>query len=469
MDPRCRDAIEILVRDRRMLVVADVLAAVTPALPVFEELGAEVRVIAAVTGVGDLPSIEYRLLGGTRGSIMEGIRGFERAMRSPPVEVIDWLDTWDPDRSALVFSSVVGDVGSVAGRRIYGARRPEWVALEDKTVIDDVWDAAGVRRAPREVVPVAEAVRVHRFFGDESVWVADNRDGWHGGADRVRWIADEHQLAEARTFFAGVADRVRVMPFLEGIPCSIHGYVLPQRVQVFRPVEMLILRDRRRGRFVYASVATTWDPHPDDRDEMRSAARRVGEHLRVSLAYVGGFSIDGVMTAEGFLPTELNPRLSAGLGVQWQSVGDGYPAGTLTRMLIEGDLDPTILDGLEERIVPAADANRIARVVMSTPEDIGEEEVTMRLETGDGSRSDGGETALIKVGRGPSGSTVMAMFKGLAPGDSFAPRALEVAHFAASRWGLDLGDLEAAPDVRTRGRGDGWRPDADPFFVTPPE
>lgn len=448
MDPRCRDAIETLVRDRRVLVVADVLAGVTPAIPMFEELGADVRVIAAVAGVGEPPPVEYRLLGGTRGSIMEGIWGFERAVRSPPVEVCDWLDAWDLDGSALVFSSVVGDFGLVAGRRVYGARRPKWAALEDKTIIDDLWDATGVRRAPREVVSVGEAERVHRSFGDESVWVADNRDGWHGGADRVRWIADERQLVAARAFYADIADRVRVMPFLEGIPCSIHGYVLPHRVHVFRPVEMLILRDRTRGRFVYASVATTWDPRPDDRTEMRAIARRVGDHLRVSLEYRGGFSIDGVMTVEGFLPTELNPRFSAGLGVQWQNLAHEYPAGTLTRMLIEGDLDPTILDALEGRIVPEADAHRVGRVVMSTPEDVEEQEVTVKLDTGTGSEDKG--PVRIKVGRGPSGSTVMAMYKDLTPGASFAPRALEVARFAATRWGLDLGDLEAAPDVRAR-------------------
>lgn len=442
MDPRCRQVIEGFIRDRRILFIVDVLASATETARLFDEMGAELRVIAAVTGVGDLPSVEYRLLGGTRGSIMEGIWGFERAVHSPPIEVIEWLDAWDPDRSALVFSSVVGDIHTMAGRSVYGARRAEWAALEDKTVIDELWDATGTRRAPREVVPVAEAERVHRSFGGESVWVADNRDGWHGGADRVRWIADDRQLTTARAFFARVADRVRVMPFLDGIPCSIHAYVLPHRVHVFRPVEMLILRDREHGRFVYASVATTWDPHPDDRAEMRAIARRVGEHLRLTLGYRGGFSIDGVMTTDGFLPTELNPRFSAGLGVQWQSMGDGCPAGTLTRMLIEGDLDPMILESLEERIVPAADADRVARVVMSSPAKLGEEEVEIRLGTG--------EKARIRVGRGPAGSTLMAMFRGLAPGDSFASRALEIARFAESRWGLGLGDLEAAPDVRVR-------------------
>ena len=33
------------------------------------------------------------------------------------------------------------------------------------------------------------------------------------------------------------------MPFLDGVPCSIHGLVLPDGTAAFRPVEISILRD----------------------------------------------------------------------------------------------------------------------------------------------------------------------------------------------------------------------------------
>jgi hypothetical protein len=38
------------------------------------------------------------------------------------------------------------------------------------------------------------------------------------------------------------ADRVRVMPFLEGIPCSIHGIVFAEHVAALQPLEMVTLR-----------------------------------------------------------------------------------------------------------------------------------------------------------------------------------------------------------------------------------
>ena len=50
------------------------------------------------------------------------------------------------------------------------------------------------------------------------------------------------------------------MPFLEGIPCSIHGVVFPDGVATFRPVEMVTLRRPGSNRLHYAGAATFWDP-----------------------------------------------------------------------------------------------------------------------------------------------------------------------------------------------------------------
>ena len=103
-------------------------------------------------------------------------------------------------------------------------------------------------------------------------------------------------------FLAARCDRVRVMPFLEGIPCSIHGVVFPEGVATFRPVEMVTLRrPRESGRLRYAGAATFWDPPDDDREVMRDLARRVGE-LRRRVGYRGAFTVDGVLAAEAFCP-----------------------------------------------------------------------------------------------------------------------------------------------------------------------
>ena len=135
----------------------------------------------------------------------------------------------------------------------------------------------------------------------------------NGGADYVRWIRTSDQAIAAAEFFAANCARVRVSPFLEGVPCSVHAIVLPDGVVVLMPMELISLRRPEDGRFVYAGMGTSWDPAPADAAEMRSLARALGRYLQRTYGYRGAFGVDGVLTADGFVATELNPRFSGGL------------------------------------------------------------------------------------------------------------------------------------------------------------
>ena len=135
------------------------------------------------------------------------------------------------------------------------------------------------------------------------------------------------------------------MPFLEGIPCSIHGFNTGDGTAAFLPVEMIIFRHAERPEFIYGRAANFWNPPDEVRDEMRRAARNMGALLDERVGYRGGFDIDGVATAEGFRPTELNPRLAVGHFIQAQAA-DLSP-GSLERLIIAGDLDIAAAD-LEE-------------------------------------------------------------------------------------------------------------------------
>ena len=66
------------------------------------------------------------------------------------------LDAFDPDDDALVLVMPFDTTTAVAGRPAYGARRPAWVALEDKTTNDALFAHAGVACAPSEVVAAAD-------------------------------------------------------------------------------------------------------------------------------------------------------------------------------------------------------------------------------------------------------------------------------------------------------------------------
>jgi hypothetical protein len=316
MEPSLVEELRPLFSGRKLVLTGGPLAAMTRTCRRVRELGAERPFLLATgMGTGELPGAdeaEWCVVEVRAPDVIAEIRAAMRMLRLLPGEVVAALDRWDPERQALVLSPMFNELPEIAGRRVYGPRRPEWRLLEDKVVVDDLWDELAVVRAPSEVVPAdpaalrAAAGRLDRGTG--TAWAGDARQGFHGGAFGLRWVRVEEDVAEAVAFLAARCDRVRVMPFLEGIPCSIHGVVFPHGVATFRPVELVTLRRPGSSRLRYAGAATFWDPPDPDREVMRDLARRVGDALRERVGYRGAFTVDGILSAEGFLPTELDPR-----------------------------------------------------------------------------------------------------------------------------------------------------------------
>ena len=95
---------------------------------------------------------------------------------------------------------------------------------------------------------------------------------------------------------------------------------------------------------------------------MRGLARRTGDHLRVTAGYRGAFGIDGVLTADGFRPTELNARLSGGVASMARSV-DGPLVNLLQLNLVSGR-DPGVgAADLEAWLLPRVDAERFGKAI----------------------------------------------------------------------------------------------------------
>ncbi len=406
------------------------------------------------TELGD--GVEMVLLGGTADDWMASLHASEAALQELPAEVLARLEAFDPTGEARVIGPLFAQAETVAGRRLLGARPWAWRRLEDKTIIEAVWDAAGVTRAPAEVVSVADANAAHERLdqGRGTVWAADNKSGWYGGASRIRCVRTPEEEAEATALFAPMADQVRVMPFLEGVPCSIHGIVFAEDIVALRPMEMVVLRRPASTQFQYAKAASLWDPAPADREAMREAARRVGRWLRAEVGYRGSFTIDGVMTVDGFRPTELNPRFGAALGVMAQGI-KGLDLYLLHLLIAEGlelDFRP---DDLEALLVAAADEHRSASasaMVKRAPE---ETQTLSLVHTEEGWRIAGeGETAEASATWGPAATGGIVLLKlaaeHLPKGPPAGPLVADALMFLDAHWSLDIGPLEAATDVRSR-------------------
>ena len=448
------------VRGRRVIVVGGVAAAATVLVRQLVRFGAgDVLVVAEGVGTGEVPGdAEARIVvvpGPSPATVTDEVRSWIEFSDHPPAEAATAVEAFDPEGSALCLVSPFATVERYLGRDTLGGRRPEIAALEDKTIADELWDSAGVRRAPSVVVPVdpANLAAAHAEMdrGHGTVWSGDASEGMNGGADLVYLVRAEADFAPAVELFRPSTRHVRVMPFLEGVPCSIHGLVLHDGVAVLRPAEQVVLRRPGTGRFMYAGLSTCWDPPPRDRAEMRAAASLVGELLGERYGMRGGFAVDGILTSEGFLPTELNPRFSGGMFVMARGLPDLPIALAQAAIARDIDIGVTAAD-LESLLLGAADATRsgAAYAVTSALRSTETEEVAV---TGgpDGlteASDDGAVVGSVELGPASMGSLVRFQPAEPAPGLRLAPYAVAAFRYADQRWGTGFGPLEIAPDVR---------------------
>jgi hypothetical protein len=439
-------------RGRKWILTPDAAVSVKELVEQLREWEAgPVMVVSALEGVGELPAADRIHYTRTTGdTIMGGIRAFIESIEHPTPELMAAVDAFDPEREAMVLPTGFSREQKLLGRALYGGRPASWGAFEDKMIIDELADAAGITRAPSAIVPIAEApAAAERLAGDlGTVWVADNTEGWHGGGEYVRWVRDPVDVQPAVDWFSEHAELVRVMPFLDGIPCSIHGFNTGDGTAVFLPVEMIIFRHTERPEFIYGRAASFWNPPEAIRDEMRRAARSMGALLDERVGYRGGFDIDGVATADGFRPTELNPRLAVGHFIQ--AGATDVPLGSMERSIIAGDLEVSAHD-LEDEVVSAAESNRGGGMLVTIPGDH-DQDKTGVVFTEDGAVAvdvDEPNDATLEIGPGAYRSIlIMRLDPERNPiGPSMAPKALQAVDLARDLWGIDHPPIETAPDL----------------------
>ena len=479
-----------IVAAHRWLLFAEPAAAQTDLVRVLRELGASPPlVLASMIGTGPVAAAddaEIVIFDRARDprDISDAFHVFQSAVVAPPPAARAAIDRWDPEHVAVAATPItLGEVPSVAGRRRYGARQAAWVALEDKVVVDAFWDRCGVDRAPSRIVPMDAAALARSAQeldrGAGTVWAGDSTAFVHGGGTGTRWVRNGSEAAAVTASFADRYEQVRVMPFLEGIPCSIHGIVLAEGLVVLRPVEMLIFRRADSPEFFYAGFDTYWEPREEDWHAMQRAARKVGESLRTELDYRGPFTIDGILTGEGFMPTELNPRFGGALGLYRQLLPE-LPLPLLCWAIIEGELtvnaaslEALLLDAAAERAVAGCHG------ISSVTGDIADKTTVYGLrrtssthEAREGAQEERGFGAYqvahgwraerlpavpidaqLTVGPGSLGTFVrFTPETGHLPrGPSMAPAAIAAFRCADREFGLQMGDLTAAVDVRPKG------------------
>lgn len=440
-----------LVAGRRVILAGGVAAGWTPLVAPLRAVGAGEILVVALEKAGAGPQPECAVVvhdePDVPGDPMAALRAGVHKLAAPPPAIVAAVDAFDPDRDAVVLAVFLGESPTFASRPVVAHRRPEWVAYEDKTRLDALLQRAGVTGAPSIVVPVGDAAAARRGLdvGAGTVWAADATHGYHGGGALTRWVTDDARAVEVTAELATQCERVRIMPFLDGVATSIHGLVLPDGVAVLRPVELVTLRHGHELR--YSGCATFWDPPAAVRDEMRAAARAVGEALRRTVGFRGAFTLDGVATVDGFRPTEVNPRFGAGLSVITRGL-DGVPLPLVLDLVVAGRPLGISAADLETEILAVADASRSGgtwQIHCATPQVV--EDGHVCFDGTDWRWAAGDEPADGIVAAAEGFARVMFKASRTPVGPSVGLRAASFWRFADREIRTRVGPLTAPPDL----------------------
>lgn len=289
---------------------------------------------------------------------------------NPTEEIIEALNEFDPDGEAFLAMFRFRTSTEAFGRPVDNVRKSEWVQLEDKTFIDGFFAQHNIPAPRSTVVDATRDAMVHASeminSGDGTVWSGDSMLGVSSRGNMVRWLKPDHDEEDVFHFvrkFSSACESVRIAEFVEGRPCSIHGFVFPEGVAVFRPVEQLVLRGEH-GKFWFAGTNTYWQPSIELRVETRSVAREVGEALRRDYNYRGAFCCDGIAGRDGFVLNELNTRISDGMGYVSNALSD-FPFEVLHDLALAGeaeDLPSELISVFEDAVQGAGDTIPWAKI-----------------------------------------------------------------------------------------------------------
>lgn len=199
------DQLAAVVHGRKVILKVELLAQATLTVEMVRRLGAAGTFVFATTGIGTgpLPDAEsFCMHTDVSGmSMNQAIHAGNRSVRRLTPGATEALDEFDPEHGALVIGDFLGDSPTLDGRPFLAHCRPEWLALDDKTVIDAFWDRAGVIRSPCSII-AANAEEVGEAFdrltqGHGVVLAVDATHGWTGAGLGTRPVLKRTSISAA--------------------------------------------------------------------------------------------------------------------------------------------------------------------------------------------------------------------------------------------------------------------------------
>ena len=305
-----REPLSHVVSGRKVVLVGGAAAGWTAAIGRLRALGARDLLVVATEGAGAGRQPEARVMierPPPGDGMMSAMRGAAISLIGHPTATMRAaIAEFDPHGSAIYLGHFLNESPSIDGRPFLAHRRPEWVALEDKTVLAELLASAGITSARSAVVALVDAAG-------------------------TRWVVSDDDAVRVTSELGREAQDVRIMPFLEGT-------ARPHRRRL--PARHLCRRTGGAARHVRRRPARRrhWNLHVDLSGEIaEQAACFDGERWRWAH---DGEDADAVVVGAGdfasarFVPerTPVGPSIGAPAAAFWQFFDDehGTHVGPLT-------------------------------------------------------------------------------------------------------------------------------------------
>ena len=367
------------------------------------------------------------------------LRAYHSALKHLDKTHIKVIDDFDPTVEAIVIGAFWFELESVANRRVFGSRRTSWLRIEDKCEVTVIWDKANIKTSRSETVSVSHLKHTClEGWNFPFVLSGDSTQGVTGGGSHVRAIYTAKHLDSVRSFFEKECQYVRVMEYLDGVSCSIHGVVLEAEVLCSIPIEMVVI-PCSDGHFKYMGASTHWIPNSSITAQLQDTVRKVGAVLREEVNFKGTFTLDGVITDGQFYPTEINTRAGAGIFALYGVKHMAY--FLLDLMLKDGQTIRFDTDSLQHWMIETAISNRSTRAWGESTVDgtCTPETHWLDFVSGQWSRvedhTDGATTLSISDGRAGAFLMLSVSPKSLSAGELLKPYVKAAMQYSDKVWG----------------------------------
>lgn len=279
----------------------------------------------------------------------------ERQLSDPPSAFRRRLDTEDPGGTALIYAGSFTAVSEVCGRRVVGSRSTGHLAAERKDRQLELTGSGG------QIINLSDGLAdlrppvVVQGLPNDGIAMATSH------TYLVPSSASNNRKQRLAVKLLTDCTRAVITEFSSGLPCTFYGFISADAVMDLSPVEALVYWDQRTWRVHAPGILWPLQLSDDLLKGARSAVSSVARRLHHQLNYVGAFGTDGVITNDGYVIHEINPRVCAGFSLLDQLVPEAAPLAAFDLALRELQQASTALtaaltdvqSSLRQRTVPA--------------------------------------------------------------------------------------------------------------------